>query len=446
MAKNNQHRVDEESFRRYLSGKMTPAERHAFEKALLDDPFAHEALEGMEAMNPEHIAEDLKALNFQLVHRTHKKQRPIFWRIAAGLLLLGIFSFVIYYFIDTRAPSELAQEKQVLSDTVDATSPIKSEVDSTLTKTPDQIIAYQQSPDEVKATKSSPKPDKMQQNTAMEENKEAVQAFDYSVEPEADIGQMEEETTEAQIAEIPVAAPESVIDTEMKKAETPPAQKRKANTNEQRSIAGAVAIISNERTIKGKVTSLDDDSPTPGVNVVLKGSSTGTVTDIDGNYEITVPATDETILVFSSIGYTTEEVELDKNETVVDVSLGADVTALSEIVVTGYGTSTKEIPPYSFTPPKPIGGQAKFKDYINENLRYPVSGLATGVKGSVRVQFTIKSSGTMTDLRIIRSLGEDFDNEALRLIKNGPKWQPAEENGTRVDRDVKVTIRFKPPE
>ena len=64
-----------------------------------------------------------------------------------------------------------------------------------------------------------------------------------------------------------------------------------------------------ERTVSGKVTSIDDDAALPGVNVVLKGTTTGTVTDIDGNYKLSVPTGDGT-LVFSFIGLATEEISI----------------------------------------------------------------------------------------------------------------------------------------
>jgi len=460
MAENKKHRIDEETYRRYLSGNMTPAERHAFEKAMLDDLFAHEALEGMESMEPEHLAEDLKALKTQLAQRTQKKEQPLFWRIAATLLLLGIFSFVIYYFIDTNAPTELAQEKPALSEKADTTANIKTKTDSVLTKTPDEIIAYQQPLHEEIATRSStgPELEKIQQDIVSEKSKEQDIALDYSTESEADARQAENETTEEKVAEIPAAAASApAVIAEMKKAEASPAQKRKAITAEPSNVAGAVAPYSH--VIRGKVISADDDSPVPGVNVIVKGTSTATVTDVDGYYELTIPPGDTSMLVFSSVGYNTQEVDLN-NYNELDIVLNTDAITLSEVVVVGYATQAKQDltgaistisskdlkTPIDFIPPKPMSGQAKFNDYIKENLRYPASGLASGLKGSVRIQFTITATGSMTNIQVIRSLGEDFDNEALRLIKDGPKWEPAEENGSRVARDVKVTIRFKPPE
>ena len=91
--------------------------------------------------------------------------------------------------------------------------------------------------------------------------------------------------------------------------------------------------------ITGTVTSSEDNSSLPGVNVVLKGTLQGTVTDVSGKYSIEVPETNA-ILVFSSVGFLTQEVVVG-NQTVIDLQLAPDVTALDEIVVVGYGTQKK---------------------------------------------------------------------------------------------------------
>ena len=99
-------------------------------------------------------------------------------------------------------------------------------------------------------------------------------------------------------------------------------------------MLGAITLLAQTRTITGKVTSADDGSALPGVNVVLKGTTTGTVTNSQGAYSITIPSEDGT-LVFSFIGLITQEVKLGVSN-VVNVALQSDVSSLSEVVVTGY--------------------------------------------------------------------------------------------------------------
>ncbi len=94
-------------------------------------------------------------------------------------------------------------------------------------------------------------------------------------------------------------------------------------------------LHAQDQTVSGTVSS-DAEGPLPGVNVLLKGTTTGTVTDLEGNYRLSVPEGSDTI-VFSSIGYANQEIAIGGRSTI-DVTLGEDIKALEEIVVIGYGT------------------------------------------------------------------------------------------------------------
>ena len=91
-----------------------------------------------------------------------------------------------------------------------------------------------------------------------------------------------------------------------------------------------------EQTVTGQVIDQENGEGLPGVNVLVKGTTIGTVTDVDGNYRLTAPANAET-LVFSSVGYVSQEVAV-SNRTTINVALNSDTQALDEVVVVGYGT------------------------------------------------------------------------------------------------------------
>lgn len=93
-------------------------------------------------------------------------------------------------------------------------------------------------------------------------------------------------------------------------------------------------------TIKGKVTDATTNEPLVGCNVLLKDSQKGTSTDASGNYSISVP-NEKAVLVFGFIGFTKQEVVVG-NRSTVDVSLKSDANELSQVVVIGYGTTTKK--------------------------------------------------------------------------------------------------------
>lgn len=94
-----------------------------------------------------------------------------------------------------------------------------------------------------------------------------------------------------------------------------------------------------QQVVTGKVTSADDNAGIPGVNILEKGTSNGTVTDVDGNFSIAVGP--NATLVFSFVGYVTQEAAVG-SKSVINVSMASDVTALSEVVVVGYGTQDKK--------------------------------------------------------------------------------------------------------
>jgi TonB-linked SusC/RagA family outer membrane protein len=102
----------------------------------------------------------------------------------------------------------------------------------------------------------------------------------------------------------------------------------------------AVSAWAQERTIRGSVTDGDTDEPLPGVNVIIKGTTVGTITDIEGAYTLSIP-NDANTLVFSSIGYVTQEIAIN-NQSEINLTLATDVTSLDEIVVIGYGTQKKK--------------------------------------------------------------------------------------------------------
>ena len=99
-----------------------------------------------------------------------------------------------------------------------------------------------------------------------------------------------------------------------------------------------ILSFGQEKTITGTVVSSEEDLPLAGVTIIIKGTTSGTSTDFDGNYSITANMGD--ILVFSYVGYATKEVAI-ANETVINVSLSEDAALLDEIVVTGYGKQTR---------------------------------------------------------------------------------------------------------
>ncbi len=93
-----------------------------------------------------------------------------------------------------------------------------------------------------------------------------------------------------------------------------------------------------DTVVQGRVADKEDNSPLPGVSIIVKGTNTGTITDASGNYSLNAP--ENATLVFSFIGYKNQEIAVN-GRSKIDVSLDIDAASLDEIVVVGYGTQKK---------------------------------------------------------------------------------------------------------
>ena len=177
-----------------------------------------------------------------------------------------------------------------------------------------------------------------------------------------------------------------------------PAEKKIEKIN-RKSGALQQLIKKVDITVQGKVTSDEDDEPLPGVNVVFKGTTTGTVTDIEGSYALSVPDEDG-ILVFSSIGFTTQEVPVN-GRSVIDVALAEDVQSLDEVVVVGYGTQKKATLTGSISAIKGEKLQASPSINFTNSLAGRLPGLVAvtrgGEPGSDGATLRIRGANTLGD-------------------------------------------------
>lgn len=132
--------------------------------------------------------------------------------------------------------------------------------------------------------------------------------------------------------------------------------------------------LSAQQIITGKVQSDDSSSGLPGVNVTVKNSNSGTMTDFEGSYSIEIPS-DNAILVFSYIGFKTQEVTVGNNSEI-NVTLLEDVSSLDEVVVIGYGTQVRR----DVTGSIASLDEDSFSAQANTNVDQMIQGKAAGVQ------------------------------------------------------------------
>ncbi len=96
-------------------------------------------------------------------------------------------------------------------------------------------------------------------------------------------------------------------------------------------------------------------------------------------------------------------------------------------------------------PPKFPGGNLALLDYLSNNVQYPRDAEEEGKQGRVVVAFVVEKDGTITNVKVVRSVYPSLDNEAVRIVAAMPKWIPAKQNGEYVRVKYNLPVTFKLP-
>ncbi|MDZ7936645.1 MAG: carboxypeptidase-like regulatory domain-containing protein, partial [Emticicia sp.] len=167
------------------------------------------------------------------------------------------------------------------------------------------------------------------------------------------------------------------------------------------------SMVFAQKKISGKITDAEGGVGIPGATVQVKGSNKGTSSDASGAYSIDVPA--GATIVFSSIGYVVIEQAVG-NRSVIDVAMESDAKALSEVVVTGYGSQSK----------KDITGAVATVN-MKDVLAVPATNLAQAIQGRVAgVNVSNENSPGGGVMVRIRGFGTINDNSPLYVIDGTP--------------------------
>ncbi len=192
-------------------------------------------------------------------------------------------------------------------------------------------------------------------------------------------------------------------------------------------LAGLPLVLA-QIEISGTITDENQD-PLPGANVIVKGSTSGTVADLEGNFNLTVPNADA-ILIFSYTGYATQEIPVG-SQTVFNLTLRSDIARLGEIVVTGYGTQREK----SITGAVSVVDVEDLNNSQYTNLTDRLQGRVAGV--------TVTTTGEPGARGDIKIRGTSFfgDNNPLYVIDgvltdDSPNLNPADVESIQVLKDA----------
>lgn len=181
-------------------------------------------------------------------------------------------------------------------------------------------------------------------------------------------------------------------------------------------------LMAQNITVNGVVTSHNDESALPGVSVLIKGTTTGTVTDLDGKYSIAVNQGD--ILIFSYVSYLHEEITIDGATTTLDVSLIPDMVGIDQIVVIGYGTQKKSDLTGAVT--------TVTNEEVNRKTVATIEQALQGVAAGVSVTSNSGSPGDGAKIRI-RGYGSINGSDPLYVIDGVPSGGPGSVNPSDIE-------------
>ncbi|QHT70367.1 TonB family protein [Rhodocytophaga rosea] len=466
MSKSKQHmtlpdteHLSLEQMQAYLDDTLPGRGMHQVERHLLDCELCSDAFEGLSAIpEPEqaldavaHIKKNIRKKTMrQPVIRRKRKLVTVLWKpmsVAASILILLTAVFIILR-IDRRFRKPKEQISMSAPKQAPALQPGSAAKEDMSAAKPEELITQNQqlsARNEPQAFKSVP--------FTLSEKKPAP----VIIEAEKEESIVSEQLSVTEAVSAPAPSPSSDIEADLLEEETAPAlprvaavpeAKRAKKADEEVTTLIAPTLSSRKPSgisqssvmIYGTVISESFETPLAGVTVTIKGSAQTATTDEEGKFKLLVPL--ESILVFNYIGYNSEESVI-KNQEPLKIKLTEDIKALNEVAVVGYGTEKKSLEDAVFTKPLPVKGYSDFRIYMRNNLRYPETARKNKIEGNVRVEFWVNADSTLSDFTIKKGLGYGCDEEAIRLIKEGPAWKPGLQNNVPTRQRFIVIVPFK---
>jgi TonB-dependent starch-binding outer membrane protein SusC len=168
-------------------------------------------------------------------------------------------------------------------------------------------------------------------------------------------------------------------------------------------VSPHLLLSQNLTTVTGTVLSGEDNSAMPGVSIVVKNTSTGTVTDVDGRYSLSAP--ENAVLVFSFVGFTSEEVPVG-GRSAINVTMASVASTLQEVVVTGYSTQRKQ----DITGSVSVVNMKDYEKNFSRSAQEALQGMAPGVNV---IRSGVPGSGSKILIRGVTSFG---DTEPLVIV------------------------------
>lgn len=412
---------------RWLSGEATRKDEHALDTLAQEDSFLADAVEGYRSMPAENHLEAITKLKAKLRHRYKKQQKGMAFYLlraaAAGVIVVAAWA-VVQLFVKPEKESARISEAIPRQENQISTSPPEAPAETTAIS-PNSNISLDKVPPEsaqptmgITSKQATPQGNSNPAAAPGKASEAENRVASVSAETEDDVEQHPGEDSASMVAK----NTEETFDILPGNKETMPPAEPVRTAPASGDTDTAAKKSTGATTVYGKVTDASGE-PLIGASLLIKGTNKGTVTGIDGTFQL--PATGETpTLVISYTGYKPQEVVV-KNQAFVEVKMQENAEALSEVVVSGLGKRKlkAENAKADNSNPEPEGGFKKLQKHILENLRYPEQAALNKSEGKVTLRFSIQPDGTPTDFTVLETPGYGCTEEAQRLLREGPKWK-----------------------
>ncbi len=457
MSAKRKHRTTNE-YLKYLKGELSSEERYSFERDLEADPFEKEAMEGMEKHPAGEVEEDFLSLHATLQKRLRRRRRRTLYSVAASiasLLIVGTV-FLNIYNINPKSSQESIPNDETVPEAAlvqEQTQGVKETPISERDQVSDSYLAYDEDElpkdkrvrEEVPAQKEIVIQEEMAMRAAEAVSPEAVSAEVVSEEEVSDVVVSDEVVSNEAVSDV-AQAPAPLSDQVVVMEAQPKRSQKKSRTQEAPSL-----YITGK--VSGIVGSSEDMEPLPGASIMVKGSDSGMVADMTGRFAFVADQEEYTTVIASYVGMKTGEYQL-AGDTENQVVMQPDMATLNELVLIGYDADKetyatgavqtvkldKEVSVYSGAEPE--GGLEAYKMYIEEQIRFPV-GYTNSKREVVVLKFNVALDGSISQILTLRSPGDPYTEEAIRLLNEGPSWNPAKDENGATDDVVRMRIVFK---
>lgn len=396
----------------YLDGKLDAKAMHRVEKLSLEDPFVAEALAGL-SQSPRRN-QSLSLLQKQLQERI--AQKPVEqkrWTITSQRLSIAAAAAVLFVTVSVlfwmrENSNRSMQDKQAkkvdvrIAPELAKTAPVVKAKDTQVSAVMDKAIA------DIKTNTYAAIP-------------KAKTAIKPAAEPAVAMVKPAQNVASARVSYMA----DSLLEKRLVTADA----KKEVKVGAAQALSGRMAGVqvntAAKQLFRGKVLSKDDGQPIPGVSIFAVGTGVAASTNAKGEFSIALDSLNsQAKLSFNSLGFNSKQVELKPNE-LASIELETNHAALSEVVVVAAGAQKKREARVD-VPVTPVAGWAQFEEYLLLNNKLLQN--KTYSDRYVTVQFDVDRQGRPVRVKTVKgfsgqpALSTAENEEAIRLVKEGPNW------------------------